>query len=274
MKKILFPTEFSAHASQVFHYALELAKFHKASVTLLHAYHVPLNPELSFNDIANNAMKQLEDFAIDNTPKSYQSVPIHCISEMGSATDVILKVEEEEEMDCIVMGMKGKSNAIEAFFGSITLDVVSKTEKPVFLIPSTKRFKTIEKIAFAFGLKLNDLVRLKEINDILGKFKASIDLVHFDEGDENLFQTEDTIDFIEDLFKYHPKYNEITFSTTDGKFKNEIHSYLAENNIDLLITQSHLRNWKFRFVEPSQSNQIARKINIPMLILKSENPSL
>ena len=209
MKKILFPTEFSPQAGQSFKYALELAKKNKASITLLHTYHVPINPEMSMNDMANTSMQELMTFATENMPKEYEKVELHYIADMGAAADVILSVAEDEEMDLIVMSMKGKTNAVAAYFGSITLDVVSRTKKPVLLVPSVNRYKPIEKMAFAFDLKMKDLLYLTHAQPFLGKLKAGITCVHFDEN-ETPFQAAQTIDMLRDLFKHHPLFKNIS----------------------------------------------------------------
>jgi len=158
MKKILFPTEFSAHAVDIFQYALHLAKVNKASITLLHAFNVPLNPKEGINELGNQNLEALQEFAAEYTPKEYKSVQIDCIAEMGFPADAILSLSQDEDIDLVVMGMKGKTNVLEAFFGSVTLDVVSRIETPVFLVPSTNRFKQIERIAFATDLKMSDLI--------------------------------------------------------------------------------------------------------------------
>ncbi len=67
MKNILVPTEFSAHANQVFLYALSLAKQQKAKITLLHAYHIPINPNSSMEDIGIDTLTLLQEFVDTHT---------------------------------------------------------------------------------------------------------------------------------------------------------------------------------------------------------------
>ena len=61
---------------------------------------------------------------------------------------------------------------------------------------------------------------------------------------------------------------EVSLSTNNEEFEKGVQDFVIEQQVDLLVTQSHTRNWKFRYVDPSSSNRIARRINIPMLILK------
>ncbi len=166
--------------------------------------------------------------------------------------------------------MKGKTNALEAYFGNVSLDVVSRTDLPVLLVPSTNRFKPLEKIVYAFDLKMQDLIHIKQIHQLFNNTKAKITCVHIEEKEDNFYPI-DTFAFLRDLFKHHPKYKNISFFSIAGKFEEDIQEYVIANDIDLLVTQSHKRNWKFRFMEPSSSNKIARKINIPMLIIKEQN---
>ena len=268
MKKILFPTEFSAHAGQVFLYALDIAKKQKASVTLMHAYRVPINPSTSMKEVGNQAMQELEDFADSNIPKEYQDVPVHFIAEMGFPAEAILKVSEEEEMDLIVMGMKGKTNKLESYFGSVALDVTNQTDRSVFLVPTTNRFKPIKEIAYAFDFKMADLLGLQRVNELLGRMKASITCIHFNEDKSRKGKVRKMTAFLIDLFDNHLVYNSISFFNKEGVFEEGIQDYITKTGTDLLITQTHTRNWKFRFVDPGSSDKIARKINIPMLVLK------
>lgn len=268
MKKILFPTEFSEHAAEVFQYALHLAKTNNASISLVHALSIPLNPSESIEEIGNQALSTLKNFAEKHTPEEYKSVHINCVTEMGLPADVIISLSQEDDIDLVVMGMKGKTNMLEAFFGSVALDVVSRIEIPVFLVPSTNRFKPITNIAFAAELKMNDLVYMEQATRLTGKLKAKMSCVHFYEKRENHLSVDQTIAVLEDLFKHHPDYQEVTFFTNDKPFEKGIQDFVIEKEVDLLITQSHTRNWKFRYVDPSSSNRVARRINIPMLILK------
>jgi hypothetical protein len=61
MNNILFPTEFSGHAPEVFKYAAEMAYFFNARLVVIHEIN---KPELQLTN--DEALEHLADVSIDN----------------------------------------------------------------------------------------------------------------------------------------------------------------------------------------------------------------
>lgn len=270
MKKILVPTEFSAHASQIFLYALELAKTHKASITLLHAFHGSFNPKTSWNEMGNMCMENLYDFVAEHQTAPYKNIVINCEVMMGEPTEAILKTVEEEEIDCIVMGMKGKTNALEGLFGGIAQTIVNKVNIPVLFIPATMQYRPIESIAYGFDFTLVDLIETRQLINFFQNKKLKVTCIHFDQEEEDWFNIDDEMAFLEDMFKHHPDYKNFQFDTITGNFKKDIQEYLLENKKDLLVLVSHSKSKLAQWLLPNNASYLTGKISVPLLVLKEQ----
>lgn len=153
MKTILVPTDYSEVADNAEQYAIELAKDFDSRIILFHAYHRPVllsSLALLFADY------ELEKFNFERLKAEEYNIKHECCNRVeteslvykGSTIDGILQVIKERPVDYIIMGIPGSSTLAEVLIGSTTLDVIKKTNIPVFVIPKDTKYKKIEKIVF------------------------------------------------------------------------------------------------------------------------------
>ena len=117
IKKILFPTDFSECSNQVYHYALDIAKKHRAELTVLHTLVIfQEDPNIPSHHFSH--MEDLYRVSEDHARNTIQSdfieraagVAVHYEVARGfSAADEILDYAAEQDMDLIVMGTHGHS---------------------------------------------------------------------------------------------------------------------------------------------------------------------
>ena len=123
IKKILFPTDFSAMATMGYKYCLKLAKQLGASIDVLHVYRSDLSvpvPEKAAQKIIEERKRnaQLKLGAFAHLQKSKQKdltegIEIVAHSAVGLPEDVIANYSKSNDIDLILMPTKGEHNIIE-----------------------------------------------------------------------------------------------------------------------------------------------------------------
>ncbi len=136
-KKILYPTDFSDVSKNALAYIKHLKEAGTEEVIVLHVIDergieviTQYAPEL----IEKLAEKPTEELKIIEAELKECGFNIKVRLESGIPTREILKAEKEESISAIVLGSHGKSNLEEIFMGSVSEQVIRKSEKPVLVI--------------------------------------------------------------------------------------------------------------------------------------------
>ncbi|MEO1033555.1 MAG: universal stress protein, partial [Bacteroidota bacterium] len=146
MRKILIPTDFSDNAMNALKYALELFKYDKSIFFIMHAYQDEVYADKALRSretldelteiIGNRSQIKLE--SILKELKVISPNPRHKY-EMVCANNMLIdeadRIVDEEDIDIIVMGTRGKTNDRNLAFGSHTLQVLKYVQCPVLAIP-------------------------------------------------------------------------------------------------------------------------------------------
>ncbi len=267
MKKILFPTEFADHAPEVFHYSLELARRFKAKVIVLHAIGKPEVKVTSSNltGLADHAMDVLVDFVNKYKSDFYDGVELQFLVETGFPGEVIKNVAQQQEADLIVMGMTGKTNALEKVFGSVSTDVLSDADAPVLLIPAGWKYRWFHKIVYATDFAFRDIGALTYLKKMAKVFNAEIDCLHVVEEGEDLVRARINMNMLKKALT-SKVFNE--FDVLNGQLVNAINNYLKEENAGMLVMLSRKRGMWEKIMDRGRTKEVARKIRLPLLVFK------
>lgn len=165
--RILFTTDLSEGAKEVFDYAVSLAVKSNASIVILHVIEdestrtKDLIVDMIGRDAYQKIQKENEDYARNILLGKQKQVPIikealeklgasaiakHSVDEelelienvsvkMGDIVEEILNVAHEGSCDIIVMGHHQDSMWRKAFIGRTIKGVMHKSKVPVFLVP-------------------------------------------------------------------------------------------------------------------------------------------
>lgn len=275
MKTILVPTDFSYAAENASLYAVNLAKEINAKVILFHAFHLPVPaseiPVMIFSEdeIQKDNEAQLKKDA--EYLMSQANVKVTYIARMGFALEEIL--EEEENVDILVMGMKGASELGELLIGSTTTEILRKTKKPLMVIPEKAKFKRPEKIVFACDYNSKtDLHILDILKDFAKDFSAKILVLNIKGKDEattaieaaESFKIEQELENIEHL-NYYPE-NE---DPVDG-----INEFVEKNNAEVIAIIPHRYSLLERLFHKSISKKLAFHTHVPLLALPDDHKAV
>ena len=141
IRKILVPTDFSAHSEEAFRVAHALARAVGAEVVLFHIAHPPavvLEGGRLLADPAKGKAVNLWD-RFHNLQPEDPSVRVghEVIVADPPGVDHILEILDRLGCDLIVMGTHGRSWLKHRLFGSVTEEVVRRARCPVMVVKAS-----------------------------------------------------------------------------------------------------------------------------------------
>jgi nucleotide-binding universal stress UspA family protein len=152
MKKILIALDYDPAAEKIAEKGYELAKSMNAEIILLHVISEPLyytsanySPIMGYEGFNNLDMVQLTN--VDELKKAAQNFlnmskqhlgddSIQTIVVEGEFEESIVGTAKEMNADIIVMGSHGRRGLDKLLLGSVTEQVLHKTDIPLFIIPT------------------------------------------------------------------------------------------------------------------------------------------
>jgi nucleotide-binding universal stress UspA family protein len=140
IRKILVPTDFSAHSDEAFLAANTLAKATGAEVIVLHVSHTPAVASEGGAFLTRSGDGKMADVwerfkKLQQTDPAVRVEHVTVVADKPSAAHV-LEALEKAGCDLIVMGMHGHSWLRHRLFGSLTEEVVRLAHCPVMVVKS------------------------------------------------------------------------------------------------------------------------------------------
>ena len=146
IKKILYATDLSKNSAYAFYYALGMAEKNNARIVLLHVVEPLPTFGTGFKDFMDMIGHERKKEAIQEVERrrkaitqfvtsDFRKLVSNIIVRMGYPMEEILKVADEERCDVIILGSHGKGVLTQTLLGSVSMAVLHRTRKPVFIIP-------------------------------------------------------------------------------------------------------------------------------------------
>lgn len=265
MKQILVPTDFSPNAEKALDYAIQLAKFMKSEVFVLHSVDPGL-PESTITD-ANEKMELLKQSIV-----SKEMIQIKTEICEGATVNAIVDVAADEKTDLVVMGTLGNSAFKEKVFGSKTAAVIGKTDVPVLAIPLLAEWKVPKKILLAINQFDEDDASLDVVFKLAKSFNASIQVAVFTDTDDDYVEDygehEAQIITYRDLLKEkHPGIDIHAVHLAGKHFSENLKNWIDKNNIDILVMLTHKRGVLESIFNRSMTKKMSYNTEIPLLAI-------
>lgn len=278
MRKILIPTDFSDNANNALEFALELFKYEISEVFIMHAYQdeIYADDSLLTNEtldevtriVSKRSKKQLEttltqiEEKFPNPRHTYKTVSTNNI--LIDAADTLV---DQENIDSIVMGTKGKTNNRKLTFGSHTLQVLKYVQCPVLAIPQNYKYTQPKHILFPTNFYVPFKRReLKLLNYLATPYRAVIDMLYISKSKNLTLRQKDNKDFLAEVLRDAT----INFNTVDNKsIINAIHTYIKENTIDMLVMVNTRHSFLENILFQSAIDELSLYIDIPFLALQN-----
>ena len=280
IKKILFPTDFSATAQNAFRHCLLLADKYGADVEILHvifpeyeALDLPVMAAQATKEKAETAREVMKTFVETGLAQlqaahQLENVPnIKSDIEIGTPGKAICDAARKNGTDLIVIGTKGEHNALERFFGSVTTAVIEHAPCNLWIVPEEALFESIDIIAYASNLLEADPYHIWEVGKMLEPFSPIIHCVHV-----NLNGSMDgAIDFasLGAFFEHHAPSIQINFHPLSGSsVTRALEEFIDTYDVDLLVMYAPHHNWFERIFHKSHTKRMAFTAHVPLFIIK------
>lgn len=278
MRKILVPTDFSENALNALQYALELFKYDVCEFFVLHTYQDELyQDEVLLNRetlaeitriVSSRTEAQLDKLAGHIHEKFINPRhTIHTIAANSMLLDEADKIVDNENIDLIIMGTRGKTNDRKVTFGSHTLQVLKYVQCPVLAVPED--FKGIQPRHILFPTDYMIPYKRRELKllcELASPYRAAIDILYISKSQKLSLRQEDNQQFIkEELCK-----TEINFLTIpDSNITHAISTYIQENEVDMLVMVNTRHSFLENILFQSTIDKISLHIKIPFLALQN-----
>ncbi|MEO9147126.1 MAG: universal stress protein [Ginsengibacter sp.] len=274
MKKILVPIDFSAASHNAAKYAVLLAEVFNAKLIFLNVVPTTLIIDQQAAEATINMHLELVAGNKDLMTKEIKAHSRDHKVEMegyvweGPSSNVILEMENENEPDIIIMGMKGKEKS-NSVFGSTVTAVVRKSSIPVLIIPNNAVYQSINTITFATDFNADTKSdRYSLLMEIAKKYDSFIQILNVQKkvkqmSDDEFIGKMVTSDSLENL-----KHNFNTIE--DASVIEGINKFIEEKPCDLLVMMAHKHSFFERMLGKVFTKKMSYETRIPLLVLQNK----
>lgn len=278
MRKVLIPTDFSENAFNALKYACQVFKYEKSEFYMVHAYADEAYRQVAVND--RNILEQLKETIFQNSEEQLKQVqeklneyapnPKHTykfVSVFANLLDAVNDRVEQENMDIVVMGTRGKTNDRTITFGSCTLHVMRYVHCPVLAIPEGYEYHPPKEVLFATNYLVPYKRReLKLLCEMTGSFRSTIHMLYIDPVKRLSLRQEDNQEFLKGCLQ-KPK---LLFETSLEKDKTlAITKYIVHRSIDMLVIVNSRHSYLEDMLYQSTIDKLGLHVKIPFLVLQN-----
>lgn len=278
MQKILIPTDFSENSFNAAKYAAELFKYGPTEIYILHAY-VDEVYEME-SELTHEELKVFKQEARERSKKNlaifrqrlvdFYSNPkhsVHIVSVFNLLVDAVNDLVEEENIDVVAMGTKGKTADKKMTFGSNTVQIMKYVRCPVMAIPEVYKDVHPKNILFPTDYQMPYRRReLKLLGTIAKCFAARINFLYISDAEELTLRQKDNRAFL----KASLETNIIDFDQiSESEITESINAYIQKNPIDMLVMVNTRQSYLESILYQSTIEKIGLHIDIPFLVLQN-----
>ncbi len=278
MKNILVATDFSNNAYSALYYATQLLASNPCTFHILNVYDelTPIHGKKAKLFGNKNQLEKIQAESKEKLTKTAHRIvldtgnPKHLfktISKIGNLSKIITKTVDNEEIDLVVMGNKGLTEASDIFFGSNTIKVVDQIDTcPVFAIPGEMQYKEPNEIAFITDFKKGCTEKsIAPLLFLASLTKASIRVMHITEkeilNNEQEAYKKQLMYFLKDIeHSFH------RMQAFDDKAK-VIDVFLKKLKVDVYAMVNHKHNLFEKLTHEPVIKDVSMYADIPFLIL-------
>jgi len=278
LRHILVATDFSENAHNALRYAVQLAVDVKAKLTLLHVTEPEAFLAQTPGDLMDQIWKEVEAGVMKEMEQSLRKIReelpdlempgVRKEMRSGLVADAILMAADDLQADLIVAGSHGYAGIKDLFFGNHTASLVSKSERPLLVVPGSYSYQGIRKMAYAIDFQSIDDTALQTLVELKEELGATLEIVHVDveEGKAAPAEVENFTRLVQRLFgQAHIRYEFL-----EGKSPvAALIGYMERSDADLLAMKHRHRNFLAMILGRSVSKDLLKVANLPILVFES-----
>ncbi|MEL7002817.1 MAG: universal stress protein [Bacteroidota bacterium] len=270
-KTILFPTDFSERANQALAQAIFFAQQLDAKLIIYHAYHRPVVPGGTPEQIAKSLIEfekhiDLSFEELLRSKESLKDIDYEFIKELGVSVENIINVSKKGVVDLIMLATKG-AKGIDELWGTKAARIINEVDIPVLVIPDNATLDSISKVGIVCDYSketyYNSLDTLLGIMDTMG---LNADVVTLNRNDKAM-STEELAyrQLVRKKLEAVPTSFHFTF---DGHVDEGIIKYSLDNNIGMVVILPKSYGFIESIFHESLTQQMAYHSPLPLLVLK------
>ncbi|MFA5619505.1 MAG: universal stress protein [Weeksellaceae bacterium] len=282
MKHILVPTDFSKAAENALDFALQTAKIIPSKITLLHSFEVEDNKYTDYMGVnrefnkdmifeANVKLNEVKIHAQENF-----DVPIEVEVSTLNLNDAINITAKQKKVDLVVMGTLGRTGLIEKLWGSHTSSLIGKAMVPIMAIPIDFKWKQPKHMLLATKKFERNTEILDFVFEWANLYMANVNaavFTHNEDTVEDYQQNKSEMAEYEQFLKKEYHDNSLTSTHLLGlDFEAAVESYIAENNIDMLVMITYQNGFWKNLFNPSVTKKMSYNTKIPLLAIPANYP--
>lgn len=272
-KQILLPTDFSRNAMNAIIYALKLYEHSACDFYVLNTFSIePYTMEMTALRTMENAKEQSIK-GLTSLLKRLQKITtnskhnFHMVSDHGPLIDRMQSLIETYDIEMVVMGTKGDTDARTEIYGSQTVLAIEKIRTcPVLAIPAEAKSKGIKNIVFPTGYRTPYKRReFQYITDIAKRTNAKIHVLHVIEKakpftKEQLQRQKLLKNYFEDIdYRLHIE--------TSNDVQLAIDAFIKEHDCDMVMFINKKHNFIRWLLSKPLVKHLAYYAKIPILAL-------
>lgn len=270
MPKIIVPTDFSETSVNAFNFATRYAKDIFGMVKVVHVYY-PSSADINGNVFVDVGLKKVKEALLDEFVESANQ---DWIGELmatalidkqfaeGFPVPKILDIAKENNASFIIAGTTGEGETFKKWFGSVSTELVKKSDVPILVVPPEARYTGFNNILYASNDPLLDEHCLQFLCDFSSSHNSTLHVVHVANPGE------ETSDFISHWMDINCKdVNYVNKMIYHEDVEQGLHNYADGNNIDLIIMSSKKRTFLENIFHSSVSKKMAMHTDIPIMVL-------
>ena len=274
MKTIVVPIDFSPNSLNAANYAVEMACFMKADLSLVHICLLPMtygempysleNTDSLVTDAEEKILRIKNDLSVKCGGK------VNIITEIKMAFTVIGELANyciSQKPYAVVMGTQGATALERTLFGSNTIMAIKHLACPVIVVPPKAKFHTIKKIGLACDLKkVDENIPFSQLRSLITQFKAELYILHINPKGEKGYTAEKTTETraIQNmLYDLHPHYRFIDSDDTEIALEQ----FAQTNKLDLLITVPKRHNIIDKIFHKSHTKKLVVQTHLPVMAI-------
>ena len=276
MIKILLPTDFSKTSLNAIEYALIFASGSNVKFIIYHFF-IPFEsalsgtPEYKSKEIIkvkhelNTKIKKL----MSKVHKKFPDLAIETYIDKGAEARQIIAFVKKNKIDLIIMGTTGASGLKEIIIGSVTADIIAKSECPVLAVPANYKHNSIQKMLMPTNYSLHDLFAIKFIFQFSGTKNAAIYFLHITPKANSCLQDIELMEAFKKTTDSLLKKRNKEFSLQQGDNREQcISRHVKEEKMDLIVmTTIKRKSFVDRFFNSILTNKMAYHTQIPLLAI-------
>lgn len=266
MKTIFIPTDFTSVAHHAMQYVAEMFKNDKIKYILFNCFELSHDETRSYLQIKQEHEEKLEEDLklikdLTNNTGEYETILSH-----GKLNFIPHELLQEHDVDLILMGTRGLSDAEEYIGRSHAGEFVTHVNANILVIPDGFHYTPVTNIVFATNYRNvksdRTLMLLKEFVDAND---ANLFVLYVNSGGLPMtsFQKENK-DKMDEFFAK----NKVSFHEfLADKVEDEIEDFMLRYNIDLVSAIPMHNNFVERLFHKSLVKKLAEHATKPLLVL-------